>query len=123
MAKKLSFPRKRRLTNRDQYLACYRKGRKYYSSNFILFVLPRGRPGRGFRLGIAASKKTGNAVSRNRIKRLVREYFRLKQQFVDPDLDIALVAKKGVRPKQLDYWQVKQELDPVLDRICSDLDV
>ncbi|MFW6216753.1 MAG: ribonuclease P protein component, partial [Desulfohalobiaceae bacterium] len=96
MNTKLTFPRSRRLTHRQEYLACYRRGKKYHSRNFILFVLPAGKSGRGFRLGIAASKKVGKAVARNRIKRLVREYFRLKQKCLDPDLDIAVVAKRGV---------------------------
>ncbi|MFO8033466.1 MAG: ribonuclease P protein component [Desulfohalobiaceae bacterium] len=118
MNTKLTFPRSRRLTQRQEYLACYRRGKKYHSQNFILFVLPAGESGRGFRLGIAASKKVGKAVARNRVKRLVREYFRLKQNSLDPDLDIAVVAKKGIRVRDLDYWQVKQELDMVLERIC-----
>ncbi|MFP4629601.1 MAG: ribonuclease P protein component [Desulfohalobiaceae bacterium] len=118
MSTTFTFPRSRRLTQRQEYLACYRRGKKYHSRNFILFVLPANKPGRGFRLGIAASKKVGGAVTRNRIKRLVREYFRLKQGSLDPDLDIAVVAKKGVRVEDLDYWLVKQDLDQALERIC-----
>ncbi len=121
MHTKLSFPRTRRLTRREQYLACYSRGRKYHSRNFLLFVLPGDTPGRGFRLGIAASKKVGGAVIRNRIKRLVREYFRHKQDEIDVDLDITLVAKRGIQPRKLNYWQIKQELDPALARICKEL--
>ena len=52
--------------------------------------------GLGFtRLGITASKKTGNAVKRNRTKRLIREFFRLNKSFLPHGYDIVVVAKRG----------------------------
>ncbi len=47
------------------------------------------------RLGITVTKKTGNAVVRNRIKRLVREYFRLNRHKIRGDFDINVIAKKA----------------------------
>ena len=46
------------------------------------------------RLGITVTKRIGNAVTRNRIKRIVREYFRLNQKEAQPSLDINVIAKK-----------------------------
>lgn len=47
------------------------------------------------RLGITVTRKTGNAVVRNRIKRLVREYFRLNRQKIRGSFDINVIAKKA----------------------------
>ncbi len=46
------------------------------------------------RLGITVTKRIGNAVTRNRIKRIVREHFRLNQKKYQPYLDINVIAKK-----------------------------
>jgi ribonuclease P protein component len=49
----------------------------------------RGRP----RLGIAAGRRVGGAVARNRVKRLLRESFRRNKELVASSVDIVLVAK------------------------------
>jgi ribonuclease P protein component len=55
-----------------------------------VFVLPSGRP--AGRLGIAATKKLGGAVQRNRAKRLIREVFRRNNTFAG--CDIVVVPKR-----------------------------
>ena len=80
----LGFPRELRVTDRPRYKRCYARGRRFLTRNFILFVLPV--PDRShWCLGIAASRKVGNAVRRNRIKRLIREVFRLISRTVTRD--------------------------------------
>jgi ribonuclease P protein component len=49
------------------------------------------------RLGITVTKKTGNAVVRNRIKRLVRETFRKNRHILTHNYDINVIAKRQVR--------------------------
>ncbi|RJQ68945.1 MAG: ribonuclease P protein component [Desulfobacteraceae bacterium] len=46
------------------------------------------------RIGITVSRRVGNAVKRNRIKRLAREYFRLNNSFFKKPWDIHVIAKK-----------------------------
>ncbi len=41
------------------------------------------------------TKKIGNAVARNRVKRVVREAFRLHRELFTPDVDIVFIAKRG----------------------------
>lgn len=53
-------------------------------------VLPTGR-----RLGVVASRKVGNAVVRNRAKRVWREVFRLNQQQLPIDCDVLVIVRKG----------------------------
>lgn len=53
-------------------------------------IVPTGR-----RLGVVASRKVGNAVVRNRAKRLWREIFRLNQQLLPVDCDVLVIVRKG----------------------------
>jgi ribonuclease P protein component len=69
--------------------------------HFIVFVSPRTPQPGGFlptqlptRLGITVTRKIGNAVARNRIKRLVREVFRLNRTRLPEGLDLVWVAKQ-----------------------------
>jgi ribonuclease P protein component len=114
-----AFPRDRFLKKREEFLECYDRGTRYFSRTFILFVLPRER-GTGFLLGTAVSKKIGNAVQRNRVKRLIRECFRLNQNLVTAGVRIVVVPKRKIDPDGITYRQVEKELAPVLRRIQND---
>ena len=47
------------------------------------------------RIGISVSKKVGNSVVRHRIKRLVKESYRLHEKMFNSGLDIVVIARKG----------------------------
>jgi len=60
------------------------------------------------RLGISVSKKVGNSVVRHRLKRLIRESYRLHEQEFQTGLDIVVVAR--VSAKDRDYAQIESAL-------------
>ncbi|GAB6058661.1 hypothetical protein JCM31598_17780 [Desulfonatronum parangueonense] len=74
----------------------------------------------GTRIGIAAGRKIGNAVQRNRIKRLIRESFRLERSIFPANADIAIVAKRGIDPMKLQLTDVQKDLRIIMHRICRD---
>ena len=76
----------------------------------IIFSLPNelGRK----RLGIIASKKIGNAVARNRAKRIIREIFRQIKHRIEPALDIVIISGKDV--VKLPYRVIEKELSNAL---------
>lgn len=57
-------------------------------------VLHGRAAGSGPRLGITASRKTGNAVRRNRAKRLIREAFRATRGLWPEDMDVVVVVRR-----------------------------
>ena len=108
-------PKEGRIRKHADYALCYEQGRRHHTGNFILFIFPR--PGSGkIRVGMAVSRKVGNAVTRNRLKRLLREFYRLHQALLPYDSDIVTVAKKHAGQSCLDLAQVRAELEPLLRR-------
>jgi ribonuclease P protein component len=89
----LSFPRERRLTDKPQFDAVHREGQR--SSDALFTVIARPSSTGLARLGLAVGvKSSGNAVNRNRIKRLARESFRHRQQELPP-LDLVVNARSA----------------------------
>jgi ribonuclease P protein component len=63
------------------------------------------------RLGLVVTRRLGKAVQRNRVKRLLREFFRRHQTGL-PAFDLVIMAKKGA--SALAYHQVEEELGRLL---------
>mgnify|MGYP000051942707 CR=1 FL=1 len=90
----LTLPRKRIIKRRSDFQRVYRIGRSYASRYFVLYVFPAA--GVRGRVGFAAGKKLGCAVVRNRVKRLLRESYRLHQDLVREDVALLLVGRKAM---------------------------
>ncbi len=94
-------------------MRCYDTGRRYYTRQFVFFVRTRD-DAEGWRLGLAVTRKTGCAVVRNRVKRLLREFFRLHQALLPRATDMVVVPKRGLKPDTLTLAVVEQEFAPLL---------
>ncbi|MGJ3522511.1 ribonuclease P protein component [Nitratidesulfovibrio sp. D1] len=113
----LVFPRRNRLVRRPDYVACYDKGRRLFSKHFVLFVLfdlDRTASPEGWRLGLAVTRKTGSAVRRNRVKRVLREFFRLHRALLPDGVDVIAVPKRHLKPERVTLALVTRELLPLL---------
>jgi ribonuclease P protein component len=79
-----------RIRRRVEYQAVYDRGEKVHGRYLTLFALGNTTP--VGRLGIAATRKLGGAVERNRAKRLIREVFRRNK--LAPGFDVVVVPKR-----------------------------
>ncbi len=103
-----------RLKSRPQFLAV-QKGEKRKGRTFLLEVLDRHEPDTEPRAGFTVTKKQGNAVERNRMRRRLKEAVRLKAGFAMlPGHDYVIVARRDVLNVPFD--QLTRQL---IDRIQS----
>ncbi len=68
-------------------------------------------------MGLTVSRKTGSAVVRNRIKRVIREFFRLYQNQIQVRADIIFVPKRALDGKKITLGLAEKELIPVIDKL------
>ena len=73
----------------------------------------------GWRLGLAVTRKTGCAVVRNRVKRVVREFFRLHHIQLPHSMDVVVVPKRTLKPKLLSLAVVEQEFTPLFATVTG----
>lgn len=101
-----TFPKQNRIRKRSDYLLCAAKGKKIHTTHFIVRYLHiADLPGR---FGITVSKKIGNAIARNRVKRVLREFYRKNRLFL-PAWQLVIAAKKGA--DKLKFSEVEAELN------------
>lgn len=70
--------------------------------------------GDAWRMGLAVTRKTGNAVARNRVKRVLREFFRLHGDMLPHGVDIVVTPNRRLDPSRITLDMVERELAPVL---------
>jgi ribonuclease P protein component len=86
------FTKFARILNSADYRRITGPGRKSVSPHFLLFVLV-GVDGKEPRLGMTVSKRVGNAVVRNRVKRTIREFFRKNRFQLNPSFECVVIAR------------------------------
>ena len=104
------FPRRYRVRTRREFVALQRDGRRQAAPHFI--VITSATAGPHVRLGITTSRKVGHSPARNRIRRLVREFFRRHRARLEAPLDLVVIARPGAHT--LSYTDVVDELSRAL---------
>jgi ribonuclease P protein component len=92
MSASQAFRPAERVRRRAEFQDIYRRGAKVHGRYYTVFVL--ANPAGSGRLGIAATRKFGGAVDRNRAKRLIREVFRRNK--IAKGFDVVVIPKRDL---------------------------
>lgn len=115
MGGRVPFSPEHRLRTRKQFERVFQQGRRRGRSLLILFHLPRDPDGLPPRLGLAVSRKVGRAVVRNRVRRRLREIFRLHQNRIHPPCDLVVVARPAAA--NADYHALERDFLSALAKL------
>lgn len=107
-AEGFGFPRRMRLTRKADFARAFREGTAARGSLFTVRAASNGLPFP--RLGISVAKAAGGAVRRNRMKRLLREAFRLNRAALPPGIDLVVVIARRPGPGDLTLPRFAEEL-------------
>lgn len=95
-----NLPKGRILRRKSDFQKIHRFGKSYANRYLVMYVFTAS--GLEDKVGFAAGKKLGNAVTRNRVKRLMRECYRLNQFKVKEGYTLLLVGRKAATTEKYD---------------------
>jgi ribonuclease P protein component len=107
--------RRFRLRDRRDFSRLRHEGQTVSRGGLLLSVMPNGLDHN--RYGFVTSKSLGNAVVRNRVRRLMREAVRQLHPRMKPGLDIVLVARQSLVGKPFSAVQ------RILEELCSQVQI
>ena len=84
-----------RIKKNSDFQFIYKKGKSVANKQFVVYT-KANKNLEHFRLGISVSKKLGNAVVRNRIKRAIRENFKVHKEDIIP-MEIIVIARQPAK--------------------------
>ena len=113
--KRYTLSRADRIRKSSEYRALSKKGSRQHSDCFI--ILSRKNELSKSRLGLTVSKKVGSAVRRNKIKRIVRDYFRLNRDRLPDQTDINVIARH--KTARLGAAEIRKDLGRCFEKITG----
>lgn len=99
-----------RLKRNNQFRYIFKKGERVSTEHFTLFVVKSKFE--GWKMGMSVSKKIGKANKRNKLKRRIREIFRLSN--VKEHRNYVILAREGAA--ELDYHQIESEIRKLFEK-------
>ncbi len=85
-----------------EFKRCYARGKCAVNGSIVIYAIKNSRNKEENRFGLTAGKTVGNAVKRNRAKRLMREAFRATKKMQIPGYDLIIVARVRINGKKSD---------------------
>lgn len=113
MVKVHGFGKEERIRKPSEFKKVLSSGRKIVTPHFAFYIHRKDTLGR--RLGVSISRKVGDAVVRNRMKRLVREAFRLHKHDIPEDVDMVVIVRnaEGIRSLHDVREEFQRALGPI----------
>ena len=106
-----TWPKHARLLRRVDYVRT-QSGLRLSTRDLVVRYCPVS--GAGPRIGLTVSRKVGNAVVRNQVKRWLRESLRQRKSEI-PSMDLVVIARNSAA--RADYWRLDAQIETLLHRI------
>jgi ribonuclease P protein component len=100
-----------RIKKNKEFQQVFQKGKSFANRQFVVYIL-RKQDQETFRIGLSVSKKLGNAVTRNQIKRYIRQAFLELKDEVRAGNDYVIIARKPAA--EMGMQEIKKSLEHVL---------
>ena len=100
-----------RIKKNDDFQTVFSKGKSFANRQFVIYMYKKEQ-NVPFRIGLSVSKKLGNAVVRNRIKRCIRQSFTELKAEIKPGWDFIIIARRPAA--EMSCAEVKESLIHVL---------
>ena len=107
------FPKFRRLRKSFDFRRVQGRGRRVQTKNLLVLYRPGAGP--NSRFGLTVSRKVGNAVTRNRVKRWLRESVRRNQELLDGCYDVVLIARRSAA--NAGYQRLSSDFRSAIERV------
>jgi ribonuclease P protein component len=102
-----------RLRKKEDFAKVFKHGKAAANHQFVVYVRVTNVP-EAFRFGVSASKKVGNAVIRNRMRRRIKEIVRGMEPMIKHHVDIICIVRKPAL--ELDHAALKKSIHHVFKR-------
>ena len=103
--------KRQRIKKNEEFQKVFKKGKSFANRQFVIYGLKK-EDQTEFRIGLSVGKKVGNAVTRNQIKRYIRQTFLELKDDVRQDMDYVIIARNPAA--KLDFHETKKSLEHVL---------
>ena len=103
--------KRQRIKKNEDFQKVFKKGKSFANRQFVIYGLKK-EDQTEFRIGLSVGKKVGNAVTRNQIKRYIRQTFLELKDDVRQDMDYVIIARNPAAT--LDFHETKKSLEHVL---------
>lgn len=87
---------------------------KHFSGEYINAIILKKNISINF-LGFAVSKRIGKAVERNRVKRLLRENYKIIESNIEKGYLILFLIKNGVDSSSINFWNINKDMNKILE--------
>jgi ribonuclease P protein component len=96
-----------------EFIRVYKRGKFFVGKYMVIYILDNNS--KENRLGISISKKYGNSVKRNRLRRLIKENYRQYEEFVKNGLDIVITARNNKEAPE--FTAIKKEMKYLMKKL------
>ncbi|HEX6593317.1 MAG TPA: ribonuclease P protein component [Bacillota bacterium] len=103
-----------RVTANKEFQCIFKTGKSFANRQLVIYYRKKPHQ-KHFRVGLSVGKKIGNAVTRNRIKRYLRQAFHELEDQIFPEYDMIIIARQPT--KQMSFHEMKKSLRHLLSKV------